>query len=285
MTAIKLMLLPVLVGSLCFATLGYGAAGGYKKATEGEDVVKNKLYPKKGKVELNGPNFGTILNQSYIETYMVNAGINYFWSEVWGLGLEFSYAINKDRNERKCVETFYNDPNYAVDAECGSADNLSQDGEGKANFGPAYVNIREYNYIFSGNLIWNPIYGKEIFFMSGVGYFDVFTTLGAGLAMTTFYPMRTDLPNGRASRGDFPVDGQGPGAGPDETDEDGKLMYGDEGRPVPVKESKILIQGGVGQKFHFGKNFNMKIELRDHLVVGTPGGFDNVLYAFRRGRL
>ncbi len=248
------------------------AAGGYKKATEGEDVVKNKLYPKRGKLELNGPNVGLILNQSYVDTYIVNGGINYFWSEVWGLGLDFSYGINKDRAERECIETFYNDPKYEVGPECGSADNL--EGTTQANYGPAYVNIREYNYIFSANAIWNPIYGKEIFFLSAVGYFDVYTTFGAGLAQTTFYPEMTTLNNGKPSRGVFPAEGTSdsenePGATADETD-----SYGTEGRPAAVKESKILLQAGVGQKFHFGKKFNLKMELRDHIVVGTPSGFD-----------
>ncbi|MCX6117627.1 MAG: outer membrane beta-barrel domain-containing protein [Proteobacteria bacterium] len=251
------------------------AAGGYKKATEGEDVVKNKLYPKKGKLELNGPNLGMILNQSYLNTYIVNGGVNYFWNEVWGVGLDFSYALNADRNERNCIENFYNDPDYNVGDECGPEDNLT----GRANYGPAYVNIGEYNYIFSGSAIWNPIYGKEIFFLSAVGYFDVYTTLGGGLAMTTFYPESKTLRNGKSSReGAFAPgntkDPKNPGADPGTTDDEGKLVYGKEGRPNPVQESKILLQAGVGQKFHFAKSFSFKMELRDHIVIGTPGGFD-----------
>lgn len=243
-----------------FGSYASAAAGGYKKATEGDDVVKNKLYPKKGKLELNGPNVGTILNQSYINTFILNAGVNYFWSEVWGLGLDFSYAINQDRDERKCIENFYNDPAYEVSKECGGSDNLT----GKANYGPAYVNIREYNYLFSGSMIWNPIYGKEIFFLSAVGYFDIYTVLGGGLASTTFYPMTKELNNGKQSRNGTDV-----GADPSQTD-----SYGTEGRPAAIQESKVFLQGGIGQKFHFGKAFNFKIELRDHIVVGTPGGFD-----------
>ncbi|MCX6124436.1 MAG: hypothetical protein NTV34_06760, partial [Proteobacteria bacterium] len=231
--------LSLFVGLFCFGNGVLAGPGGYKKSTEGDDVVKNKLYPKKGKIELNGPNLGLILNQSYVDTYIVNGGLNYFWSEVWGFGADFSYAMVKDRNERKCIETFYNDPKYEVDAECGGPDNIT----GSANYGPAYVNIREYNYIFSGSAIWNPIYGKEIFFLSAVGYFDVYMSLGAGLAMTTFYPQSTTLKNGKESRGTFPADGppgESPGTGPNDADENGKTYYGTEGRPAAVKESKIL---------------------------------------------
>jgi outer membrane beta-barrel protein len=241
--------------------------GGYKKATEGDDVVKNKLYAKKGKIEINGPNIGTIMNQSYLNSFLVNGGINYFWSEAWGLGLDFSYVINQDRDERNCVEKFYNDPDGDVPDECGDESNIQ--GTKSANYGPAYVNIREYNYIFGANAIWNPIYGKEIFFLSAVGYFDVFITAGAGLAQTTFYPESTTLRNNKQSRS-----GAKPGAAAGETTSDGLLVYGPEGRPTPVQESKILIESGIGQKFHFGKNFNLKAELRDHIVVGTPNGFD-----------
>lgn len=248
--------------------------GGYKKATEGDDVVKNKLYPKKGKIELNGPNVGIIMNQSYVDSYIINAGLNYFWSETWGLGLDFSYVINSDRSERDCIERFYNDPNKnEIGPECGDESNLTNT---KGNYGPAYVDIREYNYIFGANAIWNPIYGKEIFFLSAVGYFDVYVTAGGGLAQTTFYPKSTTLANNKQSRGDFSSNGAAtdPGAKPGETSKDGKLLYGKEGRPTPSQESKILLEGGVGQKFHFGKSFNIKAELRDHIVIGTPNGFD-----------
>lgn len=259
-----------------YAAPSDAGVGGYKKATEGDDVIKNKLYPKKGKVELNGPNVGLILNQSYINTYIINGGINYFWSESWGLGLEMSYAINQDRQERQCIENFYNDPDHEIARECGEPGDIADnDGNGsKGNYGPAYVNIREYNYLFAGNGIWNPIYGKEIFFLSGVVNFDVYLTMGGGLAMSTFYPMTTTLGNGKESRGSFPQNGQtGPRPGT-EPDDAGGPYYGKEGRPTAVKEAKVFLDGGVGQKIHFGQRFNFKGELRSHLVLGTPGGFD-----------
>jgi outer membrane beta-barrel protein len=254
----------------------FAGVGGYKKSTEGEDVIKNKLYPKSSRVELNGLNVGKILNQSYIDTWVLNGGINYFWSETWGLGLEMSYAMNKDRDERQCIENFYNDPDHEFDKQCGNSGHINDNNGNNSmgNYGPAYVNIREYNYLFTGNGIWNPIYGKEIFFLSGVVNFDVFLTMGGGLAMSTFYPMNTTLKNGKESRGSFPpagTAGDRPGTEPDES---GGPYYGVEGRPTPQKQTNVFLDGGVGQKIHFGKKFHAKAELRNHLVLGTPGGFD-----------
>jgi hypothetical protein len=98
--------------------------------------------------------------------------------------------------------------------------------------------------------------------------------MGGGLAMTTFYPMDTKLGNGKESRGSFPAQGQ-PGERPGtEPDEAGGPFFGTEGRPKAVKETKVFLDGGVGQKVHFGQRFNFKGELRSHLVLGTPGGFD-----------
>jgi outer membrane beta-barrel protein len=258
----------------CLASQSFAAVGGYRKATEGDDVVKNKLYPKKGRVEISGPNFGLILNQSYVDTYLVNGGFNYFWSETWGFGLDLTIAMNKDRAERQCIENFYNDPDYEIGPECGEPDNVTDaNGNGlKGNYGPAYVNIREYNTLITGNAVWNPIYGKEIFFMSAVMNFDVYVNMGAGLAMSTFYQLDTDLANGKPSRGSFPAPGQTgdrPGAEPEEED-----SYGTAGRPTAQKQSNVFLDAGVGQKIHFAKKFHFKGELRNHLVLGTPGGFD-----------
>lgn len=268
------------IAAVTLTETAFAGPGGYKKATEGDDVVKEKMYPKKGKLELNGPNLGIIMNQSYLDTYIVNAGLNYFPTEVWGFGAEFTYAMNNDRAERTCIENFYNkDPKDPPTAECGSdpTAGTSDPTKTRSNYGPAYVNIREYNYIFSANAIWNPIYGKEIFFLSAVGHFDLYVTAGGGMAFSTFYPQTTELSNGQPSRGgSFPESGgtAPSGTGPEQTDSSGRLMYGKEGRPVAQRQSNPLLQAGIGQKFHFGQRFHFKTELRDHLVIGTPGGFD-----------
>ena len=77
-------------------------AASYKKATEGKEVVLDKLYPKKGKIEIN-PSFGAILNQSYIQSFLVGGSLAYFWSETAGLNVDFQMALNSDKGERELV--------------------------------------------------------------------------------------------------------------------------------------------------------------------------------------
>jgi outer membrane beta-barrel protein len=254
----------------------------YKRVTEGTEVVKNKKYPKKSKIELNGPNAGLILNSSYVTSILLNGGINYFFSENWGLGLEGTLALNQDKSERECIENFYNDPNQQIPVECGEAGNLTLDRDGDANFGPAYVPIRQINYIMAANAIWSPIYGKQIIMLSTTNYLDVYFSLGLGMAFSDFYDKRTNLKlqTNKSSRGSFCTKAnrdkglcnQPASANPGTTDPN---EIGIEGRPEPLPESNPVLQFGVGQKFHFAKIFNFKIELRNYTLLGTQSGFEN----------
>lgn len=246
------------------------AVGGYKKATEeDDDVVKNKLFPKREKVEINGPNFGGILNQSYVNTFLVDGGINYYFSELWGFGLEGAFAINQDKDARNCIENFYNDFDFKVDSECGSSNNLSS----PANYGPAYVPIRETKYIIGGNAIYSPIYGKQLLFLSATSYFDLFFIFGAGVVISDYYPEQTTLKNGNVSRNknyDPTAGGTKPGAEAGDT-----TSYGIDGRPAPETSTSPMINVGIGQKYHFMKRFHIKAELRNYTLLATPTGFDN----------
>ena len=243
-----------------------GGVGG--RSDNDKDVVKRKLFTKRKRIEINGPNVGVILNQSYLDSFLIHGGINYFFSEVWGVGLEGAVALNSDKFARECVESFINDPDNEVTDECGGT-NVS--GEGRANFGPAYVPIREIENIVAINAVWNPVYGKQLLFKSATNYFDLFFTMGAGLAFSKFYPKRTVLNNGKAARGAIgEEDPLTVGAESEETD-----SYGIEGRPIPESQSNVLINLGIGQKYHFWKRFNLKAELRNYTLVGTEAGFDN----------
>jgi outer membrane beta-barrel protein len=265
-----LLILPLLLTS--FSVFGQS----YKKATRADDdVVKNKLFPKKGRTELSVPNLGVIVNQSYINSLIFHGGINYFWSEEWGIGAEGLFSFNSDKNERACIENFYNDPEYNVGAVCGPPENL--EGAAGANYGPAYVPIREVSNILAINGIWNPIYGKQLFFLSTTSYLDLFLTFGLGLTSSKFYPERTILRNGNRSRGPTPAPGSGetpPGASPTQVDAEGLYSYGIDGRPEAEIQSHPTLVLGVGQKIHFMKRFNAKAEIRNYTVIGTDAGFD-----------
>jgi outer membrane beta-barrel protein len=255
----------------------------YRKSTEGDDVVKNKLYPKKGRIELNLPDVGVVLNQSYVTTLLIHGGINYYFSEVWGFGVEGVFASNKDKDERACIESFYNNPDKEGGAECDPAlEGKDISGSSRRNYGPAYVPIRELKYMLAANAVWNPVYGKQIVLLSATAYFDVFVTMGAGMAFSDYYPKATELRNGHPSRGTFPekgspedTDANKPGAKLDARDEQGNLLYGPEGRPDVQSQSTFFVNFGVGQKYHFAKRFSFKVELRNYTLLGTESGFEN----------
>ena len=250
----------------------------YQKSTEGSEVVKNKIYPHKQTIELNLPNVGAILNQSYVNTLLVNGGFAYNLSEEWGIGFDVAVGLNSDKDERYCIEHFYNDPDDRVAEPCkvdGQPDTLSDDPKKHANYGPAYVPIREIQYIGTVNALWNPVYGKQLVLMSATSYFDVFVEAGLGLAVSKYYGKRDVLANGLKSRGTFQPDGSQPtpGLGASPTDE---ASYGVNGRPEALNQSNVLINLGVGQKFHFAKKFYLKIFIRNMTLVGTPSGLENL---------
>ena len=240
------------------------------------------MYPKKKKFEIAG-DFGTILNQSYISSQLIHAEATYFSSESSGFGLDVSIALNKDKSERDCVENFYNDYAKQAPQPCASdgdpataaSDIGGVDSVGDLpapNMGPAYPNIREINYLISAFKVWNPIYGKQLFFMSGVVHFDLFLKFGGGVAMSNFYPIKEVSSTGQKYRGPAPEAGSSdlpPGVDVSDTDE-----FGINGRPEP--ESQVTPMGtvAVGQKFHLGKNFNIRMEIRNYTLVGTENIFE-----------
>ena len=127
-------------------------AAAYKKATEGKEVVLDKLYPRKGTVEIN-PSFGAILNQSYISSFLAGGGITYFWKESAGISVDIQMSINSDKAERTCIESFFLDPLNAVSDVCGPPDILDDTQKDAAEglfprYGPAYVPIRDKLYCY-----------------------------------------------------------------------------------------------------------------------------------------
>ena len=162
--------------------------------------IKNRMYPKRKTFEIAADG-GAILNQSYIQSYLAHFSGTYFTSESIGWGVDFAMSFNSDKAERTCVENFYNDPGRELDTVCAAdgspvtaADTLA--GTTDTNMGPAYPPIREINYLVSANMVWNPIYGKQLFFMSGVAHFDLFVTFGGGIAMSDIYPITKEAPDG-----------------------------------------------------------------------------------------
>ena len=250
--------------------------------------IKNRKYPKKKNVELTG-NFGAILNQSYVQSWVASGGLSYFLDESTGYGLEFSYIINSDKEERKCIENFYNkpDPNDSVTGVCASTGDPAEakaafqnaDGESyEPSMGPAYPPIRQLDYLISGYWVWNPVYGKQLFFMSGVAHFDVFIKVGGGVAMSQLFPLKTSASDGTPYRGTLPpcegtVDCSSlpgiPGIPVERTGE-----YGLNGRPEPLQETTPMFTLGVGQRYHLADGLNLRIDASNYTLVGTEDIFE-----------
>lgn len=277
-----LILLTISLGVLAPSNLGLA----YEKASDLNEVVLMKLFPKKKKIELDA-RFGLVLNSSYNNTFLADVGLTYFWSEEWGFNFEGIFAATNDKPERGCIETFYNDPNYAVESECGDAEGLKEDPDEDANFGPAYVPIRELKNMFIGNFVWNPIYGKQIVLMSATNYFDFYIKMGGGIALSDYYPKQSEVASGKPSRGFFcrksdSAEVKGPegcterseGKNPGTKNEE---ETGINGRPAPEAQSNLALHLSIGQRYHFMKRFLVTASLENYTLLGTDSGFDNFL--------
>lgn len=279
----------ILLCLLAALPINLAMAETYQKATEGRDVVKNKIYPKEKKIELTVPNLGFIMNQSYINTFLISGGINYYLDETWGLGVDIAIGSSQDKTERSCIENFYYDPTDEVGVACGDASliaNADTDGDSFPRFGPAYVPIREINSIITANVIWTPVYGKQLLMKQSTSYFDLFVETGLGIATSTFYDKRDVLANGNVPRDVYrDPDVDDPDAAAEAQRQNAKIgatvdevnSYGVDGRPDPLNENHILINLGIGQKFHFSRMFHMKVYIRNMTLLGTAQGFDNLL--------
>jgi len=264
---------------ICISLLGFGLspslmAQDYVRAVEGKDNVRGKLFDKERRLELNGPDFGMVLNQSYIQTYLLHGGLTYYFSETWGVGAEVAMAMNSDKSERECIENFFNNPSQVPSEQCPN--NVQSEPPTGGNFGPAYVPIRELKFLLAGNAVWSPVYGKQIMFMRSVVHFDLFVTMGGGLAMSDYYGKLTTLNNGRPARKAAPgrtgdtVTDLGIGC-------DDDSCRGIAGRPTPEAQATPYLNFGLGQKFHFQRRFHFKVELRNMTLVGTESGFENLV--------
>ena len=281
----------IVVALCCFASVASAKrrkSRGYSKAVEGQAVVLNKLFPKAGRAEIVS-NFGGIINQSYINTILIQGGFNYYFSEVWGMAIEGVYAINSDKNERLCLEGFYNLPKETeVKGVCyqdGPNDHKpSKEKPSLSNMGPAYVPITELQYLFSLSTIWTPVYGKQIFSALPVtGHMDIFFTIGGGLATTNHFAQKTKV-KGEGGGKEKKLRCQG-----DDGAEvaklppistcgvffDDKEKWGKGGRPEPQKKPALAINLGIGQKYYFASRLYLDIELRTYNLIGGAETFHN----------
>ena len=253
----------------------------YKKSVDGNEVVKGKFYPRANRFQL-GIGGGGILNQSFINTYMASGYLTYHFSEWHAVSAEGFYGVSSDRNQRTCVENFYKDTvrtaaygattkcdpnkedvttprNDATDKEAyGNEYNDQKEGLQKnAPFErkPAYMPIRQIKSMAMLNYQWTPVYGKALWFLSSVGYMDLFANVGVGVAMSDYYPLQDTLVSGELA-----IEGT---ANPNE--------YGIEGRPVPESQTSPTMSLGIGTRFFFLKHMLVDVNLRNFTVLAQTG--------------
>lgn len=285
------LLLAVLL--TCLSTSVWGQKRkGYRKATEGQAVVLRKLFPKKNRIEFNA-NFGGILNQSFINTLMIHGGASYHFSEEWGLALEGAFAINQDRAERTCIESFYNDfrgegakplmgkcHDYLPPDGIGDGGKSLNDASGKINIGPAYMPITEIGKLFSVSAVWSPVYGKQIFsFLPRTSHMDIFISIGGGIAMSTFYALSENLKgtNKKARNRETPENDESATTAMNNhgASKGDSHLWGKQGRPDPEQTTNPFISLGVGQKYHFLQHLFLKVELRNFTLLATSQAYHN----------
>lgn len=262
----------VLLGSMFCATFAHAE---YEKAVEGNDVVKGKLYPRAGRFQLLVPQLGTILNTSFVYTVLLGGGVTYHINEWHGINVGGFYGLSIDKDERKCLESFYFNPARAKDStnaennlpvanqDCDPEETTDPtvgdkdtDGRGPYHRKPAYMAIREIDMMFDVNYQWTPVYGKALWFLSAVGYLDLFTSIGGGVAMSTYYPLQTVSKSGK----DILKQGT------DILDETGKA-----GRPQAIQQTTPLFSLGFGARFSFFRRLYANVEFRNFTVFGSGG--------------
>ena len=131
---------------------------------------------------------------------------------------------------------------------------------------PAYMPIRQINTMAMANYQWTPVYGKALWFLSWVGYLDLYANAGLGIAMSDYSPYVTTVPN--------------EGGGVKETKE-GTVVdahYGKEGRPAFQSQTSPTVGLGIGSRFFFAKHFMINADLRNFTVIAKTG--DNAFMNF-----
>jgi acyl-CoA reductase-like NAD-dependent aldehyde dehydrogenase len=280
---VRQTLFALLVAAGLSVALPFEARADYQSSVEGNEVVKGKFYPKQGRIQLNLLQGGSILNQSFVDTYLYTAQATYHINEWHAISVDFHMGFNIDRDERKCVENFYyresrsaaarqadgldpsqncdpdnvTDPTKPgtnetrpIDVEDGKAWTDEQAARGPYQRKPAYMPIREIKQMYGLNYQWTPVYGKALWFLSAVGYLDFFMNAGAGIAMSDYYPRQSQTI----------CYSQATNPGSEVTSCDIKAVgtshpkgYGKRGRPVAESQTSPLVSFGLGSRFYMGR--------------------------------
>lgn len=217
--------------------------------------IMNRLFPKARSAEVSA-NAGYLLNPAFVDTSLYELNARYALSETWGIGLGVAVARTKDRNERRCVETFYNDPKHEVQAECLNDDGgEGLDGVEEANVGPAYAPIRELRQLVTLHGDYSLAYGKMIFLHGVTSHFDLRLRFGGGMTTSDYYQQQPEKREPGVAR-------------------DSPELYGEAGRPAPERQTTPHAYVGFAEDLLFLKRFSFGAELAYYVLLGTPHGVE-----------
>lgn len=251
-------------------------------------TVMERKFTKSGRIEIQLPTLGYVLNQPLTESTLIEGGIEFHTSSKWSFGATIGFFLNSDRDERRCLENFFNDPKELVAEVCAKEGEeskpLYQDGieVPGANFGPIYLAVRELDFAATAYANWTPIYGKQISFASITTRFDLYTLFGAGLLVSTYYPESTNLRDQTLSRGPIPDDftsgcpSPTPGVCPSNSNY--LSLIGANGRPDPETLFDPIFRLGIGQKLHFGafgQDCHLKAEVQNLTIASDRLGLES----------
>lgn len=148
----RLMSLFLKVGLVCLSVIpGLASAESFDE-TEIR-VIRNKYFEKSLRLELSG-GLSTIMNQSFLYTYLGGINLGFHLTEQWGILGEAYFGQNVRKDDCDTLGVVF------------SIDPL----------------VQEVGSYFMGSLDYTPIYGKFQLSTGRVIYFDWFLEAGGGVA-------------------------------------------------------------------------------------------------------
>ena len=152
-TAERLVALVALVGSAAVflpapaAKAELGRFDGYEIR-----VIRPRFMAKRNRFELGGE-LTTIMNQSFIYTFLATGLLDYHFSEMWAIEFEGAYGASLDKEDKRLLQD-----QFQINTQ-----------------------ILRTQYIGTGGVLWTPIYGKTQLPSGNVVYFDSFVTAQGGM--------------------------------------------------------------------------------------------------------
>jgi outer membrane beta-barrel protein len=172
-------------------------------------VIRPKYMTKRNRVELAGE-MSLIMNQSFIYSLLATGLLDYHFSEMFALELGGAYGFSIDKEDKRLLKDEFD----------------------------ITTQILRTQYIFSGALLWTPVYGKTQLPSGRLVYFDTFVTAGGGMTGIEYNY--------------------------EQCDSNSTAEGAEQGKPAAQTKGYPTLIMGLGQKFFLSRDFSLRWDLRDH---------------------